>query len=643
MSGKALDPSVLILKSLNEDDQISVIREIGRNKKSGFLPQLIDLLPDSTGGLREAIVDALSAFGGKTVVKHMVKLLWNENCTARNDAIEIIENIGSAGMPVLIPLLSDPDENIRKFVVDIMGNIADPEPVEELIRLLQDPDVNVRAAAAESHGKIRDPRAVEHLVNMLSDNDWVMMYVIEALENFDNPEVLPQILPLINNDNPMIALSALKTIGSAGDETIIPSLAELLGEKSEATDAYIIQAISEILQKMDVDFTPEAMSKMVEKLNVILENLENEDEEVSEQAAYLLSKIQSPESVDSIVRFCINKEEIPETIKEILSHPDKYYTKAILEQLNADECPNYVFFIEALGNSRNEEVLDYLYNLLKSDSEEIRIAAVNAIGSVGKQAGGKNVIPMLKDPVGHVRRTSARCLGELKCKKSIPALLETLSDVYEDVRMEAAKSLLLFDENEYREKIVSLLEEKNENQKVVALFIVSKLKSIGDFEEKILNLLQDMSWKVRKYAVSCLEPLESKAAVDNLILALDDDSSEVKMRAINVLCRKGLPESLEVLLPLLTDKDVWVRYETARGLRHFNQQEAKEALMRCLEDESPVVQVSALESLEEYGGEDVISAAEKLLDSPDFEVRDAAEQILFNLQPGGDFDEPFGE
>jgi HEAT repeat protein len=546
-------------------------------------------------------------------------------------------------MPVLIPLLDDPDENIRKFVVDIMGNIGDTQPVDGLIKLLKDTDVNVRAAAAESLGKIRDPRAVEHLVNMLSDNDWVMMYVIEALENFENPEVLPQILPMINNENPMIALSALKTIGSAGDETIIPALVELLGEKSEATDAYIITAIAEILQKLDADFTPESMPHIKDKLHIILENLQNEDTDVCEQTAFLLSKIQSPDCVESIVKFAINKEEIPDTLREVFAHPDKHYAQAIMKYLNQDECPNYVFYIEALGSSRQEEALDYLYGLLSSPSEDIRIAVVNAIGNVGQKSSCDKIIPMLKDPVGHVRRTSARCLGEIKNSEAMPALLETMKDVYEDVRMEAAKALLVFEEDEFREKIGELLGEKNDNHRVVALFVISKMKNMSDFEDRILTSLGDMSWKVRKYAVSCLERLDSRASVDNLILALDDDNNEVKMRAINVLCRKGLAESLDVLIPLLTDNDVWVRYETARGLRHFKEHEAKEALLKCLEDESPVVQVSALESLEEYGGDDVISAAEKLLDSPDFEVRDAAEQILFNLQPGGDFDEPFGE
>jgi hypothetical protein len=67
MIGKTLDPSIHILKNMDEEEQISVIRDIGRKKKSGFLPQLTDMLPDSTGGLREAIVDAISAFGGETM------------------------------------------------------------------------------------------------------------------------------------------------------------------------------------------------------------------------------------------------------------------------------------------------------------------------------------------------------------------------------------------------------------------------------------------------------------------------------------------------------------------------------------------------------------------------------------------------
>ena len=53
-------------------------------------------------------------------------------------------------MDALLSVLETPDVDVRKFIVDILGDIGDTRAVPALIGKLDDPDENIRVAAAES-------------------------------------------------------------------------------------------------------------------------------------------------------------------------------------------------------------------------------------------------------------------------------------------------------------------------------------------------------------------------------------------------------------------------------------------------------------------------------------------------------------
>ena len=69
-----------------------------------------------------------------------------------------------SAVPVLSLHMEDEDHDVRKFVVDILGNMGDVAAVPLLIKALDDRDPNVSAAAAENLGKIGDARAIPNLV-----------------------------------------------------------------------------------------------------------------------------------------------------------------------------------------------------------------------------------------------------------------------------------------------------------------------------------------------------------------------------------------------------------------------------------------------------------------------------------------------
>ncbi len=151
-----------------------------------------------------------------------------DNAGARNSAIEALVRIGVPAVDALLPLVETPDPDVRKFVVDILGDIKDARAVPVLIDRLGDADENIRVAAAEALGKIRDPRSVDALLACLTryNQGWLDYAAAEALGEIGDVRALePLITALGRSSLREPVLEALGKIGNA--DTLGPLIASL--------------------------------------------------------------------------------------------------------------------------------------------------------------------------------------------------------------------------------------------------------------------------------------------------------------------------------------------------------------------------------------------------------------------------------
>ncbi len=115
----------------------------------------------------------------------LLELIRNEdNAGLRNSAAAAAIRLGDRSAPVLMKMIDDSDAAFRKFIIDIMGAIADPIFVPSLICSLNDPEVNVASAAAEHLGTIGDADVVENLKKalFLRDDVFFRFAALRALE-----------------------------------------------------------------------------------------------------------------------------------------------------------------------------------------------------------------------------------------------------------------------------------------------------------------------------------------------------------------------------------------------------------------------------------------------------------------------------
>jgi HEAT repeat protein len=116
----------------------------------------------------------------------------------------------------LLDLLIDPgvDSEGRRFAAYVLGSLKEPRAMKRLVPLLTDPEVNVRGAAARALGKIGDPFAVEALIELLADQS-------------SYQEVKGT---LLKNEERFLQMTVARALGQIGDVRAIEPLWTTFGQ-----------------------------------------------------------------------------------------------------------------------------------------------------------------------------------------------------------------------------------------------------------------------------------------------------------------------------------------------------------------------------------------------------------------------------
>src|SRR6185436_11601204 len=128
---------------------------------------LLEALLDSTSRIRQLAANGLVETADAATIDRLTDMLRVEDAAARSAALETLPKLGTRATPFIIPLLTDPDGDVRIFAANVLAHIPDPAAVEPLCTALKDSNANVRNAAAEAMGKSGDTRGVEPLLEAI--------------------------------------------------------------------------------------------------------------------------------------------------------------------------------------------------------------------------------------------------------------------------------------------------------------------------------------------------------------------------------------------------------------------------------------------------------------------------------------------
>ena len=175
-----------------------------------------------------------------------------------------------------------------------------------------------------------------------------------------------------------------------------------------------------------------------------------------------------------------------------------------------------------------------LASVLRSGSNERRVAAANALSEMGDAAVLKPLIGALKDGEAMVRSAAANGLARVGDPQSSLALVPLLRDNVRNVRVA----------------------------------VINALGQIADRNSlnALLGMVNDREWEVRAVLAEALGKLSDKRALPVVLSLLNDRDQEVRQNAADALGKVGDDSVLENLVMAMVDEHMGVRQAASRAI-----------------------------------------------------------------------------
>lgn len=600
------DPSVrrMAAEALSEGDERAIY-------------PLIKALHDENAGVQDAAMRSLIAIGTEEVAYMTIPLL-RENALLRNTALIILTAIGAKAVPLLYTLLSDKDDDIRKFAIDLFGDIIEGVDPERVVPFLKDPNANVRASAAKTLGRLQYKRALPQLIEALKDEEWVCFSVLEALAEMDAKEAVPEICGLLNNPSETVVYAAIETLGRLGSDKAIQPLMNFLPGAPDSLKPTIIKSLIQI-------GLPPNLPDICTHLLTMFKDGDWEDREIALKG---IVSANCTEAVPLLVDVAgsldpslpENEDKIP-LIKEALLNIDS--EKELLKLLESEEMKfrGKALVIELVGELKSKSAIPKLIRYLDDIRRDLRRASVGALGHIGEP---EVVEPLLevsrRDVDSHVRKAAVSALGNMQAKEAYVALLEMLEyEKYYDIIEAIVTALLQID----AESFLAGTEGYSRNVRSAIA------KSIRDIPT-LVKLTEDPDKQIRVLAIQSIGKTKTAEAIELLLGFLKDPDPEIKKSALVGLAESECccPEIFEAL----NDTDEWVRFYALQTLSvSCGGQIDPELILKLLNDPFVPVVMATIELLKEIGGQVAYEALLPLREHPVADIRQKVEEVLNQL------------
>jgi HEAT repeat protein len=625
ISGAAPDVGMLLEMARSPEDRVRrrTATRLGLERDPRAVPALVELLSDPRKGVQEAACEALRQRGDPSVAEALSRLLGSHDLGLRNRAGTVLAGLGELSVPVLEQGAASPEPSVRKFALELMGEIRSPRVVPTLVSRLRDPDVNVGFAAAEVLGRFPGTDAAGHLMDVFRERPELRCVAAESLGRQRDPRAVPLLLEALGESDLLVRFSAVNALGQIG---YAGALRPLMGAYHDAPGPLrqaIVRAVSRLTESSHGSGpAPQELEAMVPDL---LDAAGSEEWEIRHAALRVLSLCPASDPVAAGFAVALDDpaDEVRSLARRVMERLPDEYLPHLLRAAAEGSLDSRCQAIELLGARSGRLCADALAALLRSPEERVRGAAALALGQAGGEEDGPALRTALNDPVPEVRSCAAGALGWLRAVDAVEALRALLDDDVAGVRESALGALVLIaGDGVVRGLSRDLRHAMPERQRLAAL----GLGYIGDqgVLESLLEALAHPQTAIRVTAAVSLGKLQDSRAIQPLLGALQDPEPDVRKGAISALAAVGLGEVFGSLSAMLDDPEPWVRYHVVATLSGVNHPGVPALLGRALCDPAQQVAVAAVESLGRLGLQEAIGPLIQVLDRPEPElVREA--------------------
>lgn len=603
-------------KQLNSDNNIEVRRRAVEQMRGlrdvQCIPLLIKAMTDVSWRVRKSAVDILfDEYGLEQYIQGIIDLLYiEENAGARNSAIEALIKLGRKATSFLIEGFKTTNRDVRKFIIDVLGEQMDSRSLPLMLEALKDEDENVRATAVEHLGKAGEPSVVDALIEILDSGDlWTAYPAADALGRIGHRKAVPHLLEAMKRKP--LREPVLKALGMLADPATLEPVITLLQDASKNIQEQALRTIEKMYHHgISAEVITEAFRRILgdEAIDLLVSHAWSNKNKVRVSAILMLGLMKDEAAYGPLLD---------------ISHEEEY----------AEDVKGAFVFI---GKDRPASLLK-LFDT--GNPHQLRFIAEVA-GAIVSPVYYAVFAGLLGNEDGHVRSIAARGIAKLNNSDAVSMLMKRLSDPYEDVQEAAVDALSVLQQYLHIQELHAMLRSDSPVLRRNVARLLGKMKA----ERAVKDLgfaLKDEKVAVRKAVVRALSQIGTEEAVRYLKYALTDEDPDIRISATLSLGAIGGEGIIDALAILTKDPDNFVRVSAARALGMLKDGNAIIILVPLLHDESGFVVTTAIEALKAVGGDKACKAISGMLSSPDDEVKRTAIAALAEFEGVKDLLVPF--
>lgn len=228
----------------NKWRRIHSIISLGYSKDASILPILKDGLLDKDEDVSYFSMLALGRIKSAPAAGILLDYL-SGHIHSGQEVASILESFSPIICDEVVKLTNNPGPKVRFWAVKILSKLKPHQHIKKITELLKDGSADVRAASCECLGEIGSPEDKTALRDCLKDQVWfVKMHAVRALHKILGPLAIPEVIPLIRDNNWLIRDSVKQALKAHIDASL-PSIEELMRASEDQVKADCIEVLEE--------------------------------------------------------------------------------------------------------------------------------------------------------------------------------------------------------------------------------------------------------------------------------------------------------------------------------------------------------------------------------------------------------------
>jgi HEAT repeat protein len=465
---------------------------------------------------RKQVIDAFVSSGQK-VVDLLISQLNEENET-RHAAIMAIGRIGgSQATEALIPLLKNDEDAV--LCCSALARIGDRRAYNELICLIGHENASIRFAAIAALNSLGHPDMSRRINILLADNNpLVRESALKIAGYFGFPESRSIVQKLCSDIDQSVRVAAIESLPSFEDDRLVSLLRCFYSDEDSKIRAAVVKSLGQM--------------ESVQAYGVLSQALNDNDPWVRYYSVKSVDRLGLIDLMDKIKDITLNDTApfVRLAAIEFLGHIGGKIAVSILASLTSDENIEIsLSSIKALGDIHHPDALPPLIAFSRSDHNEIRKAAVEALG----QRGGEGISALLQwtaltEKDASIKTEAIKALRSISTSESINALLNLTLD--NEIRDKAICALVTLPSSELH-FILQGLKHKRTPVRTAVVEVLQRIHT-PQASEMLSECLSNYDMAVRLATVHALHRLGSRSHLKQLLNLKFSDPDPIVKKAV---------------------------------------------------------------------------------------------------------------